>query len=179
MAEEPEELARRSLNGDQAALRAFLEHFENPVYSLCLRMLRHPHDAEDAAQEALLRMVRYLKSWDPEQPIQPWVMKIASNRCRTALSKQKPATLPDFQHLPDEPVPDPSWGLAEILEEELQRLDLQPRECFILFYYNELSIADISEIMEVSIGTIKTWLHRSRKKLAEHLRQRGVNPENY
>merc|ERR1712014_30653 len=92
--EEHVELAQRCLDGDQSALREFVESFQQQVFALCLKMLRHRQDAEDTAQESLLRAVRYLKSWDPNQPLTPWVLKIAANRCRTALGKRNRTPIP-------------------------------------------------------------------------------------
>lgn len=171
------QLAQRCLAGDTDALRLFVQTYQQQVYALCYRMLGHREDAEDTAQESLMRAVRYLGSWDRTQPLTPWVMKIAANRCRTALSKRSrlPA-LADLEYSAG--VTDESEGAA--LGEELQLalgvLQEQQRACFVLFYQQELSVAEISEIMKTPSGTIKTWLHRSRKLLAEQLRNRGLDP---
>ncbi|MEW4488044.1 RNA polymerase sigma factor [Thalassoglobus sp. JC818] len=177
MAEEQVELAQRCLAGEESALREFVDAFQTQVFDLCLRMLRHRQDAEDIAQESLIRAIRYLKSWDPDYPLRPWVLKIAANRCRTALSKRSRTPTPTA-HLP-ESVSDqqsPQLGLAEELELAMQELKAEHLECFVLFYQNELSIQEIAELMSVPDGTIKTWLHRSRKQLAETLRKRGTTP---
>lgn len=78
-----------------------------------------------------------------------------------------------------EQVAAPRPGTSELSEELNLALDqLRPdyRRCFELFYGRELSIAEISERLGVPQGTVKTWLHRSRKELAEHLQRRGVLP---
>lgn len=171
------ELTQRCLAGEQSALREFVELFQHQVFALCFRMLGHRQDAEDTTQESLARAVRYLKSWDSTQPLRPWVLKIASNRCRTALGKR--AKQPKQQEVtPDRSVDqvEPQLGLAEELQLALEALQGPQRECFILFYQQELSIQEISETLDVPVGTIKTWLHRSRKKLAQHLLQRGFQP---
>lgn len=171
------ELAQRCLAGDQHALREFVELFQQQVFALCFRMLGHRQDAEDTAQESLARAIRYLKSWDSAQPLRPWVLKIAANRCRTALSMRAKRPL-HFEVTPDQSVQttEHQLGLAEELQQALEVLNEQQRECFILFYQQELSIQEISELMNVPGGTIKTWLHRSRKRLAQHLLQRGIDP---
>ncbi|WP_437228888.1 RNA polymerase sigma factor [Planctomicrobium sp. SH661] len=170
------ELAQRCLRGDVRALREFVEVYREPVFALCLKMLRHREDAEDTAQESLVRALRYLKSWDPSQPLTPWVMKIAANRCRTNLGRRSrtPAASEVVEQLAA--VTAENTGLGEELELALDVLVAHQRRCFCLFYEHELSIAEISEIMEVPEGTIKTWLHRSRKQLAQRLRERGVHP---
>ncbi len=171
------ELAQRCLAGDQNALREFVDLFQQQVFALCFRMLGHRQDAEDTAQESLMRAVRYLKSWDSSQPLRPWVLKIAANRCRTALGKRAKRPV-SVAILPDEGVaPATSQiGLAEELERGLTFLKDRQRECFVMFYQQELSIHEISQVMDVPEGTIKTWLHRSRKQLAQHLMLRGIQP---
>lgn len=168
------ELAQRCLAGDQTALREFIEMFQHQVFALCFRMLGHRQDAEDTAQESLARAVRYLQSWDSSQPLRPWVLKIAANRCRTALGKR--AKQPKQQEItPDGSVGnmESQLGLAEELQNALQILQEPQRECFVLFYQQDMSIQEISETLDVPAGTIKTWLHRSRKRLAQYLIHRG------
>ncbi len=174
------QLAKRCLAGEADALRAFVQIYQQQVFALCFRMLGHRQDAEDTAQDSLLRAVKYLDSWDISQPLTPWVMKIAANRCRTVLSKR--AKRPTLANLDQVSHTSPQEGnlLGEELQLALNILQDHHRTCFVLFYQQEMSIIEISEFMQVPAGTIKTWLHRSRKLLAERLRDRGLdpNPEN-
>lgn len=178
MAEELVELAQRCLAGDERALREFVEQFQSQVFALCMRMLGHRQDAEDTTQESLVRAVKYLKSWDPSLPLRPWVLKIAANRCRTALAQRTRIPTPVeeiYESCTTEPQEE--HGLEEGLSRALETLKAEHRHCFVLFYEQELSIQDIAEVMGVPIGTVKTWLHRSRKQLAEALQRRGFRPE--
>ncbi len=171
------QLIERCLAKDQDALREFVALFQQRVFALCFRMLGHRQDAEDTAQDALLRAVKYLKSWDASQPLDPWVLKIASNRCRTALAKRykRPHLV---ESLPEKSVESQTHniGLADELQLALMILKEEHRTCFVMFYQQELSVQEIAELMELPIGTIKTWLHRSRNQLAEHLKNRNVTP---
>lgn len=159
------------------ALHEFVELYRRPVYTLCMRMLQHHQDAEDTAQESLVRAIRYLKSWDSSQPLTPWVMKIAANRCRTQLGKRR-RVIRTTENVSQQMAPSSSGslGLGEELQLALGILSEQHRHCFRLFYQEELSIVEIAQQMEVPEGTVKTWLHRSRKQLAERLRERGIVP---
>jgi RNA polymerase sigma-70 factor (ECF subfamily) len=67
--------------------------------------------------------------------------------------------------------------LGEELQLAIGQLRDTYRETFILFYQHELSCEEISQTLGVPDGTVKTWLHRARKELAETLRQRGLAPE--
>jgi len=171
------ELAQRCLMGDAGALHEFVEVYRPPVFALCFRMLRHHQDAEDTTQESLVRALRYLGSWDSSQPLTPWVMKIAANRCRTHLGKrtQRPVTSAEIQEQASSPAVDHA-SLAEELQLALDVLVEHQRQCFCLFYELQLSISEIAQAMDVPEGTVKTWLHRSRKQLAQRLRERGITP---
>jgi RNA polymerase sigma-70 factor (ECF subfamily) len=168
------ELVEQCLSGDGAAVRELIGRFERPVFATCLRMLGHRHDAEDVAQESLTRMCRHLASWDGSRQLLPWVLAITANRCRTALEKR------GRREATPESIPEPTTNdvregteIGEELERALQSVRVDQRTCFTLFYEQHLSIKEIAEVLEVAEGTIKTWLHRTRKQLADYLRLRG------
>lgn len=170
------ELAERCLAGDDAAIREFVESFQGIVFGICLQQLKHREDAEDVAQQTLVRAVRHLRHWDASRPLRPWVLAIAVNRCRTHQSRrnhQVRMLVPEI----DAPTVESSprrFDLAEELELALAKLRDEYRTCFVLFHQQELSITEVAEIMNCPEGTVKTWLHRARKELAELLIERGV-----
>src|SRR5687768_14360112 len=86
-------LVRQCLSGCQNAMLELVRRFEGPVFGLCFRMLTRREDAEDAAQETLIRMLRSLNRWDSSRDFEPWLLAIAGNRCRTMLAdrRRKPA----------------------------------------------------------------------------------------
>ena len=65
---------------------ALVERFERQVFALCYRMLGQREDAEDVAQESLVRALRSLRNWDSSRDFVPWLLAIAGNRCRTLLA---------------------------------------------------------------------------------------------
>ncbi len=167
-------LVQRCLAGDAAAVRAFVERFRGLVFSLCWRMLRQREDAEDVAQETFVRVFRHLHHWESSRPLRPWLMAIAANRCRTRLSRRKglPQSTGEWQDYAVER--DPRIDLAEELQQGIDQLREDHRLCFVMFYHQEMSIQEIAAALGSPEGTIKTWLHRARKQLAEFLLQRGV-----
>ena len=172
-------LVRRCLAGEESAWGLFVERFQRPVFGLCLRMLGHRQDAEDVAQESLVRAVRNLHRWEQHRPLLPWLLTITANRCRTALKRRgRRPSASDFVVEPSV-VPGPSDD-GEIVEEvnlALSELRDEYRECFILFYQQELPCTDVSEILGCPVGTVKTWLHRARKEVADRLKRRGITGE--
>ncbi len=171
-------LAQRSLRGDQAAMRALVERYESLVLGLCRRMLMCQHEAEDVAQESFVRAFRSLANWDSSRPFRPWLLAIAANRCRTALAKRR-ATACDTHALADE-LParqDGRMALGNLTEEvTLALAEVRPdlRRAFELFHYDELAYAEIAELLDVPVGTVKTWIHRARQEVAARLIRRGV-----
>ena len=173
-------LVRQCLAGDQRSMLALVERFQGQVFGLCYRMLGQRQDAEDAAQETFVRVLRNLHRWDPEREFQPWLLAIAGNRCRTALSARKRRPVGELaEELVVDDEPDHAAGrqLAEELQLVLDQVRLEYRQAFVLFYENELSYVEIAEAMQVPLGTIKTWVHRARRELVDKLRQRGAIEE--
>ncbi len=172
-------LAERCKQGDAAGVREFLEHFQRPVFSVCLRWLGHRQDAEDVTQETLLRAVRHLTNWDSSRPLTPWVMAIALNRCRTCAAKRnrRGPSLDGADRLSAADVAPTAGDLNEELQRALLQLREDYRTCFVMFYQDERSCLEIAQVLNCPEGTVKTWLHRARKELAEILRRRGVVTE--
>jgi len=170
-------LVGQCLAGDQRSMLALVERFQGQVFGLCYRMLGQRQDAEDAAQETFVRVLKNLHRWDQERDFQPWLFAIAGNRCRTALASRKrrpTAELAEELVVDDQPDHEAGRQLAEELHLALADVRAEYREAFVLFHEQELSYAEIAEAMQVPLGTIKTWVHRGRRELIDRLKQRGA-----
>ncbi|MDA0833729.1 MAG: RNA polymerase sigma factor [Planctomycetota bacterium] len=172
------------LQGDVDAMHQLVERYQSAVFGLCLRILGHREDAEDTVQDVFLRTFRNLEKWDPMRPFKPWILTIAANRCRTALEKRSRQartidnSMDTFNSKHSNRTSDRT-DLGEELDLALARLRSDYRICFVLFYQQELSCADISQMLDCPVGTVKIWLHRARKELAEHFTRRGIVPEGH
>jgi RNA polymerase sigma-70 factor (ECF subfamily) len=166
-------------SGDPQATRLLVERFHGVVFGLCFRMLNHRQDAEDVTQETFLRALRAIFGFDSTRPIRPWLLEIAANRCRTALVSRKrrpgPASFSaaEQQVDPRSGVRDPD-DLAGELAQAISRLRPEYRVVFLLFHEQSLSYDEIAQSIDRPVGTVKTWIHRARAELAEHLARRGV-----
>ena len=156
-------------------MRALVGRFQGLVFGVCFRMLNHRQDAEDVTQEVFLRVFRSLGSWNPERPFQPWLLTIAVNRCRTALGRRSRRPIPvEMVVEPESTSTIANAGdVAEEVQLALEDLREEYRTCFVLFHNQQLSLEDIAAIMDRPTGTVKTWLHRARRQLADDLRRRG------
>lgn len=170
-------LVEQCLAGDQSAARKFIDLFRGRVYGLCMRMVKEHHDAEDMAQETFVRVFRHLDRWDRERPIEPWILTIAGNRCRTLLSqrKRRPIAQPVEDYVADSrPDMGPANQLAEELHLALDKIRAEYRQAFLMFHERELSYAEIAEELQCPLGTVKTWVYRARRLIVDQLTKRGV-----
>jgi RNA polymerase sigma-70 factor, ECF subfamily len=175
-ADELRPLVRRCLGGCQTSMLELVQRFQGQVFGLCYRMLGKREDAEDAAQETFIRVLRSLARWDEARDFEPWLLAIAGNRCRTALAnrRRKPAAdnLDDVPPVAAES--DRNSHLAEEVQRALEQVRDEYRQAFVLFHEHEKSYGEIAEMMGVPLGTIKTWVHRARRDLMDQLKQRGA-----
>ena len=168
------------LQGDQSAMLDLVKRFQGQVFGLCYRMLGQREDAEDAAQETFVRVLKNLDRWDQQRDFEPWLFAIAGNRCRTALDRRR--RRPTLQTIVESP-PDTkaqllsAGGLAEEVDLALTQIRPEYREAFVLFHEHELSYDQIADTMARPLGTVKTWIHRARAELIGLLRQREVLEE--
>lgn len=169
------ELVQGCLAGDPVCHRHFVERFQNLIFGLCFRMLSRRHDAEDVTQESFLRAFRNLHRWDQVRPLRPWLLTIAANRCRTRLEERSRQPIPMENAADGLPSRDGTAPLddAEEVQRAIETLRPEYRQCFVLFYQQELSVEQVAEILECPEGTVKTWLFRARKEVADVLRKRG------
>lgn len=177
VAPEFHQLVARCLRGEQQAMVALVERFRGQVFGLCFRMLGQRQDAEDAAQETFVRVLKNLHRWDQQRDFEPWLLAIAGNRCRTALAtrRRRPAAEGLIEQVADDAHDlQAAQHLAEEVNLALAKVRADYRQAFVLFHEHELSYGEIAAAMDVPLGTVKTWVHRARRELIEQLRQRGV-----
>lgn len=183
MSEEVHELIGLAKQGDAAAMRRLVDLYAPRVFGLCCRMLRHREDAEDAAQETMVRMFKSLNRWDDTRPFEPWLLAIAGNRCRTKLARRASGPINVTLEDTDVPVYQKSDEAVRQINEEIRQalVEVTPRyrQAFLGFHEHGLSYAQIAEWLEVPLGTVKSWVRRARLQLMEHLRARGAIEESH
>jgi len=170
-------LAQQIRQNDESAFAKLVGRHQPLVFKVCLRILGHRQDAEDATQETFSRVARYLHRWDSRRPFEPWLIAIAGNRCRSFLATKR-AHHPLSPAI--EPVSDDAGAeqAAEVLREEVHLALSQIPHCqrwaFELFHEQSLSYAEIAQQLNCPLGTVKTWVHRARGSIIQQLQQRDV-----
>jgi len=169
-------LIEAAKSGDQEAFRHIVERYQGAVYNLAYRMLGTAEEAEDAAQEIFVRIYRQLGRYDPERKFSTWTLAIATNFCIDQLRRRRLQLVPLENIIPWARTRD-SGPEGEALSREsrdemqrlLKRLPEKYRAPLVLRYWEDLSCAEIAEILGVPEGTIKTQIHRARKQLGKML----------
>jgi RNA polymerase sigma-70 factor, ECF subfamily len=183
------ELARK---GREPAYRELIGRYQRPVFSLIYRMVRDREKAEDLTQETFIKVLNAIERYDPSYKFSSWIFKIAHNTSLDHLRKKEPETLslegsphartdaeieastitPESnKENPEEYTANRELG-SEI-DRAIARLRPEYRTAIVLCHVEGRAYEEIAEIMDVPLGTVKTYIHRARndlKKQLEHLR---------
>jgi RNA polymerase sigma-70 factor, ECF subfamily len=178
-------LIRRLCAADEAAYEELLQRFEHPIYNLICRLTDHPNDAADITQEVFLKVFRSIGSFREQSSLKTWVYRIAVNEARNhrrsfLRHRKQEVRLESDVETPgcSEWVPDPGPSPFEItLDHEAQKLietaltEINPnfRAALILRDIEGLAYDDIADILEISLGTVKSRILRGREDLKERL----------
>jgi len=166
----------RSSDDGQAFERTVLPHLD-AAYNLARWLVRSPQDAEDVVQEACLRTLRFLGGYQGGDA-RSWVLRIVRNTAYSFLEKRQPSELAEefdeTVHVAREDPPDAEAVLLQsaeslMLQEALEGLPIRFREALILRELEGLSYKEISEVLEIPIGSVMSALARGRARLREQL----------
>lgn len=176
---------KQVIKGDQDAFAEIVEIYSNSIFQLGYRMLGNRHEAEDIAQEAFIRAYVNIKSFNQDLKFSTWLFRIATNLCIDRIRKKKPDYYLDAevsgtdgltmysQLSSNSPLPEnelESLELQETVQNEILKLPEKYRSVIVLKYMEELSLNEISEILDMPLGTVKTRIHRGREALRQQLR---------
>lgn len=190
MDERPEvEWAARLLAGDESAFTPFVESFQQRIFQYTWLMCGQREDAEEVAQETLMKVFENFDQLQEPSKVRPWVFRIAKNFC--LMKRRRSVFAPDREYSLDELLPgaedhsqprfQPSDGgeapdarvlrteLGTRLRDALTELPEMYRSVVLLRDVEELSTAETAEILEVSEDTVKQRLHRGRLALRKAL----------
>lgn len=185
MAETDEQLMRRVAKGDLAAFRALLERWEGAAKRYAFRFFGDYHAAEDAAQEAFVRLYRSASRYEPTAKFSTYFYTVLGNLCRDRVraDRRRAArgeSLEDAFEL-DERVAGPeAWGpeghldsveARSVVRRAVATLPEKLREAVSLREFEGMTYAEIADVMGANLGEVKTWIHRGRKALAPKLRR--------
>lgn len=169
---------RAAQAGDLAAFETLLRRHERRVLRVALRLLRNPADAEDAAQEVLVRLHKHLRRFDDERQLAPWLYRVTVNICRDLGRKRRHEDADALAAMPAAgPGPDELAGAAErraILNAALGALTVKERSAVVLRDIEGLATREVAGIMGSTEATVRSHLSNARLKLRAFVeRMRG------
>lgn len=172
----------RAQRGDEHAFAQLVEAYQSPIYNLAYRMLGSSAEAEDATQEAFLRVWTKLDTYDPSRKLSSWMLSVASHHCIDRLRRRRGGQVSmeeimASRWLPaDEPKPEDvtlSQEQREQVRTLLQYLQPQYRLVVTLRYWQDKSYTEIAAITGATESAVKSRLHRARRAMAELLAEAG------
>jgi RNA polymerase sigma-70 factor (ECF subfamily) len=178
-----DQIIERTLAGETDIFSLLVRRWERPIYGLSLRMLGREEDARDVCQETFLAAFRNLRKFRGDAKFSSWLYRIALNACNSRLRKQSAGIL---QSLDQEGEDGRKFELAdssvENLPERLQRdqrailvrramhaLPAEMRQVIIMKEYEELTFAEIAEILEIPVSTVKSRLYTGLQQMRARL----------
>jgi RNA polymerase sigma-70 factor (ECF subfamily) len=185
---EDKDIIERVLGGDNDAFGLLVEKYQTKVYNLALRMSGNEDDAFDLAQESFVRAWRNLGGFQFESSFSTWLFRLTSNICLDFLRARKRRAAVSLTMTDDEDeetqlaVPDPGKTPEEaviaaedraLLTRALNELPADQRQILTLRAIDDLSYAEIAEILQLQEGTVKSRLSRARAALRNKLLQIG------
>lgn len=167
--------------GDLDAFELLVARYQAMVHGLAMSILRKPEDAEEAAQDAFLKLFRARGSYDHGRSLEPWLLRIAGNACRDKLRRRRAADLPTLQvgdasrdpmlDLPDERA---AQGAARqfvdhTVRGELEQLSDRVRQPLELKYLRGFTNQQIADALGISVSNVKVQIARGKDILASRL----------
>lgn len=150
---------------EQRSFEQNIREYAPNMYRLALAMLRNEQDAEDAVGEAVLRAYEKRRTLRDQERFKPWIMQITANEARKIYRRNKrivpvedmEAYMPVFRSESHE-----LWDVV-------MRMDQAYREVILLYFYERFSVREISAVLRIPEGTVKSRLFRGKKLLREEL----------
>lgn len=171
--------------GDTKAFAILVERYKDLVFTLTIRMLKNREEAEEVSQDTFIKVYKSLAKFKGESKFSTWIYRVAYNTCLDRLKKNKrqlnEVAIDEFTEHKLKTLDDALEHLEKheqqrAIQDCLQQLPSDDSFILTLFYFEDLSLDEISKIVSIDANTVKVRLFRSRKRLATILRKK-LEPE--
>jgi RNA polymerase sigma-70 factor, ECF subfamily len=179
-----QEVVLSARSGQEAAYRELIRRYERPIFALLFRMVRDRELAEDLAQETFVKALNAIDSYRPEFKFSSWIFKIANNAAIDHLRRRELDTL-SLDGSPHAETPEAMQAtalqigarqespldtveakeLGGAIEAAIGSLRPEYRSCILLRHVEGRAYEEIAEILNLPLGTVKTYIHRARNEL--------------
>jgi len=178
------------LNGDTHAFSILVDRYKDLVYTLAVRMMKHKEEAEEVAQDTFIKAFNSLNKFKGDSKFSTWIYRVAYNTCLDRLKKiKRQQSTVAIDEYTEHQVKTLDNAFDKMAAEEqqlaiqhcLEQLPSEDNFLMTLFYFEELSLEEISKIVDLTPNNVKVKLFRSRKKLATIMKSQLDNEtiQNY
>ncbi|WP_460219797.1 RNA polymerase sigma factor [Psychroserpens sp. MEBiC05023] len=178
-------LINQIIDGDTSAFSVLVDTYKDLVFTLALRMLKNREEAEEVAQDTFIKTYKSLHKFKGDSKFSTWIYRVAYNTCLDRIKKNR-------KYLNDVEINEFTTHQVKTIDNALDKLELEERneaiqrcinhlpseDSFLLtlYYFDDLSLDEISKIVGITANSIKVKLFRCRKKLATILKSQ-LEPE--
>ncbi len=183
------QLIQKAKKGDEKSFESLILGCRTKAYNIAIRYLKNEEDALDALQESFIKIFRHLNSFKEDSRFDTWVYRIVVNTCNDMLRKNSGRKITDSIFRKDDDnketileIPDSTTSPEEVYDKKekseyilscLDKLNQDQKEIIILRDIQGFSYDEISEILNCSVGTVKSRINRSRFRLREFLMEQN------
>ncbi len=173
------------IGGNTQAFAMLVDKYKDLVFTLAIRMLKNREEAEEVSQDTFVKIFKSLSKFKGDSKLSTWVYKVAYNTCLDRIKKnnrrQSEIAIDSYT---EHQIKTLDTALDALEEKEQQQTiqdclqELASKDSFLLtlFYFEELSLEEISKIVDMAPNTVKVNIHRARKRLASIFKKR-MEPE--
>jgi RNA polymerase sigma-70 factor (ECF subfamily) len=154
---------------------ALLQEWQHPVYNVCYQVLRHAQDAEDAAQEVLVKLARSKESSGDIQRLDRWIYRVALNTALNVRKRRATRTFHELRRADVDQAPRPAPGLSEALHDAIADLDDDSRSLVLEHYFDRRSLQDLAKKRDCAVVTVWKKIDRAKSELRRILHRPGFS----
>jgi RNA polymerase sigma factor (sigma-70 family) len=184
------QLIQKAKTGDESSFESLILSCQSRAFNIAIRYLKNEDDAMDALQESFIKIFRHLNSFKEDSRFDTWVYRIVVNTCNDMLRKNSNQKITDSIFKTEDEketiieIPDITGSPEEVFDKKektehiiscLEKLNQEQKEIIVLRDIHGFSYDEISEILDCSIGTVKSRINRSRLRLREILLEQNQN----
>lgn len=166
--------------GDGDAFCALIGKYENKIYNIAYKFMQNSFDAQDAAQDAIIKMYRSIRKFSFQSAFSTWMYRVVANTCLDALRARRPSVpMEEYSDAavsregnPDEQAENSELGRG--IRTAVEELSEKYRSVLVLKDMEGLKYEEVAEILSITPGTVKSRLFRAREKLRKILEEKQV-----
>lgn len=165
----------RILAGEQNLYATLVDRYKGYTFTIALKILQNRNEAEEAAQDAFIKAYHHLSGFNRQSKFSTWLYRIAFNTAISYKRKHRHTTFQSIETAYNE-YPQESESMLEKSDKQkyltlaMAKLTDADRTALTLFYLQEFSLEEISEILNMPANTIKVRIHRARQRIADELK---------